>query len=311
MAELQAELDEARAKEAAAEAGGVPGAGLAAGDDVPEAGDVPGAGRAAGDDVPEAGDEPEAEGVSGAGARAQVTLRKAERPEQKPMLIVAPELKRDTPLCHRCRKPVEVFKSQLLATKSQGSWRCNLCNSKGTQLSRVFGAWPPVSFKHLSPEAQESFWEAAKQCKDATKLEEIFINHLVKSRIEQEVAKSGGEYLPLSVYHARGFDTEAIRTTCRDTEQHEVLGTCYRVSIKSVFSKSHRTNGRKGIAGMERSVEDAFGGEEGEQGEEAEAQQQWELFLVIGEEEEEWEKLQEQRRRERKEGGEHEQNTGF
>ena len=132
MAELQAELDEARAKEAAAEAGGVPGAGLAAGDDVPEA-----------------GDEPEAEGVSGAGARAQVTLRKAERPEQKPMLIVAPELKRDTPLCHRCRKPVEVFKSQLLATKSQGSWRCNLCNSKGTQLSRVFGAWPPSVFQTL------------------------------------------------------------------------------------------------------------------------------------------------------------------
>ena len=48
----------------------------------------------------------------------------------------------------------------------------------------------------------------------------------------------GGEYLPLSVYEKRGFDVEAIRQKCTDTEEHPILGTTYRVCIRSAFSKT-------------------------------------------------------------------------
>ena len=48
----------------------------------------------------------------------------------------------------------------------------------------------------------------------------------------------GGEYLPLSVYEKRGFDIDAIREKCTDTEEHPVLGTAYTVCIRSNFSKT-------------------------------------------------------------------------
>ena len=46
----------------------------------------------------------------------------------------------------------------------------------------------------------------------------------------------GGEYLPLSVYKTRGFDVESITAHCQDTYEHPVLGTCYRVRIRGVYS---------------------------------------------------------------------------
>eukprot|EP00959_Pyramimonas_sp_CCMP1952_P417376 8744569-Pyramimonas_sp.AAC.1 len=106
------------------------------------------------------------------------------------------------------------------------------------ELSRLFGAWPPSSFKKLDPPVQERFWKEAKEkaCKDH--LDKLFVQTLTKSRIEQEVAQSGGECQPLSVYKTRGFDAKAIEEKCKDTEQHKVLGTCYRVDTRSVFSKT-------------------------------------------------------------------------
>ena len=55
-------------------------------------------------------------------------------------------------------------------------------------------------------------------------------------RREWEDAKEGGEYLPLSVYKQHGFDTDTIAARCRDTYEDPVLGTCYRVRIRGVFS---------------------------------------------------------------------------
>ena len=53
----------------------------------------------------------------------------------------------------------------------------------------------------------------------------------------------GGEYLPLSVWATRGFDTEAVRTKSRpsDKMEDEVLGTVYRVRIISKVAVMQRT----------------------------------------------------------------------
>ena len=71
------------------------------------------------------------------------------------------------------------------------------------------------------------------------------IQQLTIQRIEQEEAMVGGEYLPLSVYERRGFDTKLIEEKCRDIDMHEVLGKTYRVSIKAVYSKTIEAMVRK------------------------------------------------------------------
>lgn len=50
----------------------------------------------------------------------------------------------------------------------------------------------------------------------------------------------GGEYLPLSVWRNRGFDTERIeaRTVEADKMMHPVLGLCYRVKTASMNAGS-------------------------------------------------------------------------
>lgn len=69
-------------------------------------------------------------------------------------------------------------------------------------------------------------------------MEEHLVQQLVRKRTEVEEASSGGEYLPLSVYHQRGFPVDLIEARCLDKRQHPVLGLTYRVSIDSVYSKA-------------------------------------------------------------------------
>jgi hypothetical protein len=57
-----------------------------------------------------------------------------------------------------------------------------------------------------------------------------------------EYYDDGGEFLPLSVWLARGFDPEAIRLNCRpeDKRSHPVVGDTYRVSILKSGHRGHK-----------------------------------------------------------------------
>ena len=52
---------------------------------------------------------------------------------------------------------------------------------------------------------------------------------LQKTHSQKEGQKH--KYLPLSVYAKQGFDVDKIRANCKDTMEHEVVGTCYRLDI--------------------------------------------------------------------------------
>jgi hypothetical protein len=57
-----------------------------------------------------------------------------------------------------------------------------------------------------------------------------------------EYYDDGGEFLPLSVWAARGWDPEAIRLNCRpaDKRTHAVVGDTYRVSILKSGHRGHK-----------------------------------------------------------------------
>ena len=89
---------------------------------------------------------------------------------------------------------------------------CGPCNSKRATLSKMFGKWPIPIFGELSPEVQQEFWAGPQRTKDAlTKMLEI---HISRTRIEVEARKVVGQFLPISVWAVRGFNTTNIEKNC-------------------------------------------------------------------------------------------------
>ena len=141
------------------------------------------------------------------------------------------------PKCNKCLGAVDPLRCRL-GGKALGSWTCNSCSTKSTQLRRLFGTWPPKCFQLLPENHKAEFWKDCEGMDGGPRLERLVVSTLVKSRIESEESSIGGEYLPLSVYKARGYDTDVIEAKCTDTDVHPVLGKCYRVQIRAVFTKT-------------------------------------------------------------------------
>jgi len=131
-------------------------------------------------------------------------------------------------------------------------FECSTCNCKGVQLYRRFGEWPPRSFLSLGPEWQAKFWAEAAQKTSAAELEEHLINIICRQRTEREETSAGGKYLPLSVWKNKGFDADCIEANCTDFEDHKILGRCYRVVIKGVWSTTIEEAVRKEILNSKR-----------------------------------------------------------
>ena len=165
---------------------------------------------------------------------------------EHPFTTAAPAIVSKMPQCYRCKGDVDVLRAPLVG-KSAGAWKCHQCNTKGTQLYRLFGTWPTDSFKRLHPDVQTRFYQQAKDKAGKQQLEELLIHTLTQVRIEQEETSVGGEYLPLSVYAARGFNVSDIESKCNDKEEHAVLGTCYRVDIRAAQSKTIEQMVRKEV----------------------------------------------------------------
>ena len=140
--------------------------------------------------------------------------------------------------CGRCKGPLDMVRA-VISGKSAGSWRCHKCNTKGVQLSRLPG-WGDfqATLKAFSPEQRAAFWKGTHQEAGPDGLGR-FLNEqtaMISRHAETNSAKTGGTYLPLSVYERRGFDVDAIRRHCRDKRMHPVLGMVYRVALDEVFS---------------------------------------------------------------------------
>ena len=138
---------------------------------------------------------------------------------------------RDIPLCGKCKSPVDVLKARVTGKKN-GCWTCNKCACRYTQLHRQWGGWPPAEFESFSAEERKDFWLAIGACTKKEDQERCVLEKLGKKITETRMAGAGGKYLPLSVYGAKGFDTEAIRKGCTDKKPHPLFGEVYRVEIE-------------------------------------------------------------------------------
>ena len=60
--------------------------------------------------------------------------------------------------CAKCNMVVERENARVTG-KRQGTWVCKQCNSKGVQLSRLYGSWPPRAFGSMSKKEVHEFYE--------------------------------------------------------------------------------------------------------------------------------------------------------
>ena len=185
----------------------------------------------------------------------------ADRPEISVDLLPSPIIPTSM-TCGRCKQVVDPTRAQLIG-KCAGSWRCNACNSKGVQLSRL-PEWKGFTnvFKDFPEDAKQRFWEQVKAAAGQEALKQVITETITTRTTEQKKATAGGGYYPLSYYKRQGFNVKKIKLHCRDTKLHSIFGKTYRVVIDKVEEgsleekmKEKAYSGTYGVGGSSSSTD--------------------------------------------------------
>ena len=107
---------------------------------------------------------------------------------------------------------------------------CPKCNSKRVLLCRMFTKWPIDSWNELSHEQQVDFWRSGNS---KTDLQNALINAVSKQRINEEVNRDDGSYLPLSVYQTQGYATDTMEQTCPKKWDDELKEWTFKKTIRT------------------------------------------------------------------------------
>lgn len=117
--------------------------------------------------------------------------------------------------------------------KKKALFNCGKCRSSVTRVYKQLGTIPEVS-----EELSQAFWKKANET--ATKeLGSVAEQYTLKHSEKDETLTSvGGDWLPLSVWERRGFDTALIEANSapQNVRSHPVLGMTYRVAIQGSSS---------------------------------------------------------------------------
>ena len=62
----------------------------------------------------------------------------------------------DSARCYKCGSTVERLNARMVG-KSKTTWVRKYCNSKGTQLHKIYGSWPPMRIKQMDKKTPKRF----------------------------------------------------------------------------------------------------------------------------------------------------------
>jgi hypothetical protein len=132
--------------------------------------------------------------------------------------------------CRSCNRFEHYQKCRILGKQSMHNaaatlWRCSGCHVKTTQLYRQFGKWPTTEFEALQEDVKQAFMASLVGMDGpgaVAKATELFETY----RVDEEVYKDGGDFLPLSVWEKQGWDTSRVAefSPAADKKWHSVLG---------------------------------------------------------------------------------------
>ena len=179
------------------------------------------------------------------------TLRKKKRKRtiavQSPDAAIAPvEAEKTTwefdsiqaavPSCAKCKTPLHKCRNVYLAGKGTSSFKCNVCNTRGVQISRMECYKDfQKQFKGVSKEEAEVFWQEVGKTALPANWEKLMKQTISRRLTQSNGSKNAGSYLPLCWYEKNGFDPKLIEDECTDTMVRPMLGLCYNVPILTKF----------------------------------------------------------------------------
>jgi len=117
---------------------------------------------------------------------------------------------------------------------------CKVCLSRVAD--KVLQEWPTEDFKGCAQDDHKKFLTEIEQIKSMAELQE-FVFYRLEHRYLQEtqylnnsgavLLDNSGAFLPLSVWAAKGFDTDAMKRKARpcDIQVHPVFGMTYRAAL--------------------------------------------------------------------------------
>ena len=174
------------------------------------------------------------------GNRTGARLRKAlaasacaakESMAAKPTCAGAPAFPKTTLLCFECNSEVH-RDSVRLVSKQKEMYRCKFCRTKITQLYKKFGSWPPPCMEGRSLAEKQTFMKSIHGLSGTAAADKANM-YLKTYDTTEKRYENGGKFYPLAKWQHDGFDSAAIKnlTAKEDTQEHPILGTCYRVKI--------------------------------------------------------------------------------
>lgn len=145
------------------------------------------------------------------------------------------------PVCVKCKLPCSKGKA---TGKQKTCFTCKHCNSRVVQLYRIHGTWPPAAFKLLDDDAKTKFYQEARTLSNKVALK-VLCDEVIVTKSRDSISTSeAGEYLPLTVYKRRGFNTKRIKKNCLDYREDPILGRCYKIGIKGSLDKHEESRER-------------------------------------------------------------------
>lgn len=137
----------------------------------------------------------------------------------------------DVPRCSRCKAQMTTAKIAIVG-KSMGAWRCATCNSRATQMNRVFGTIKPDCLRDLSTDELTEFWKSIGQTDGKASSLKAKVDAIIIRKTEQKRAESAGRYMPLGYYKTQGYDVHRLKKHCVDKKYTELTGWLYKVYVE-------------------------------------------------------------------------------
>ena len=133
---------------------------------------------------------------------------------------------------------------------------CTTCNTRGTQLNRLYGTWPPESFNLLSVAEKTQYWNDIKKSTGSNDLKLFTDNYINVEKVEGNGSQNVGEYAPLRVWKKKGYSTKRIKANCKDKFYDPIIGWVYKVKVYSEFQRKSedRVEAEKTTVGAPRSA---------------------------------------------------------
>ena len=115
-------------------------------------------------------------------------------------------------------------------------------------MSQVFGKWPVPCFLEMPAEAQTLFWQQSQEVKQRASLQTLLIKHVSDFRIDVHTSRSGGNYLPLSVYKTQGY-TDDMLDNIAENSVHKWDAELNAEVFKLVIASEFKDDIHKKVAG--------------------------------------------------------------